>query len=120
MAMAASSAARIHMISRFYRADGLPVQRGDAEGAEMTRRSIKILAPRFLRGLRVSAVNRSYYVSSNIQFRRSEMAAPTLKPAPTKLPENAYTPLAPGEIYQPLIGAREAVPELTARSIGWG
>jgi putative OPT family oligopeptide transporter len=36
------------------------------------------------------------------------------------VPENAYTPLAPGQTYEPLIAAREAVPELTARSIGWG
>jgi putative OPT family oligopeptide transporter len=36
------------------------------------------------------------------------------------VPENAYTPLPPGETYQPLIPARERVPELTARSVGWG
>jgi len=44
------------------------------------------------------------------------MAAPATK----AVPDNAYTPLPPGETYQPLVAAREAVPELTARSIGWG
>jgi putative OPT family oligopeptide transporter len=37
-----------------------------------------------------------------------------------ELPSNAYTPLAPGETYQPLVAASERVPELTSRSIGWG
>jgi putative OPT family oligopeptide transporter len=36
------------------------------------------------------------------------------------LPENAYKPLKPGEKYQPLVGAKETLPELTGRSIGWG
>jgi putative OPT family oligopeptide transporter len=36
------------------------------------------------------------------------------------VPENAYTPLAPGQTYHPLVSAGELVPELTARSIGWG
>jgi len=41
--------------------------------------------------------------------------------APAKqLPSNAYTQLAPGETYQPLVPASEKVPELTPRSIGWG
>jgi putative OPT family oligopeptide transporter len=41
--------------------------------------------------------------------------------APAKqLPSNAYTPLAPGEAYQPLVSAAEKLPELTPRSIGWG
>ena len=41
--------------------------------------------------------------------------------APVKqLPSNAYTPLAPGEAYQPLVSAAEKLPELTPRSIGWG
>jgi putative OPT family oligopeptide transporter len=41
--------------------------------------------------------------------------------APAKqLPSNAYTPLAPGEIYQPPVSAAEKLPELTPRSIGWG
>ena len=41
--------------------------------------------------------------------------------APAKqLPLNAYTPLAPGEVYQPPVPAAEKLPELTPRSIGWG
>src|ERR1017187_1864707 len=41
--------------------------------------------------------------------------------APAKqLPSNAYTPLAPGEAYQPPVSASERLPELTPRSIGWG
>jgi putative OPT family oligopeptide transporter len=40
---------------------------------------------------------------------------------PTKeLPANAYTALPPGASYEPVIPAAAAVPELTARSIGWG
>lgn len=45
-------------------------------------------------------------------------AAP--QPARKGLPKNAYTPLAPGEVYEPLVSAQELVPELTGRSIGWG
>ena len=37
-----------------------------------------------------------------------------------KLPDNAYTPLQPGETYQPAVPAEALVPELTARSVGWG
>ncbi len=41
--------------------------------------------------------------------------------APAKqLPNNAYTPLAPGETYQPPVQASEQIEELTPRSIGWG
>ena len=36
------------------------------------------------------------------------------------LPENAYTPLGPGETYAPLVPAPAAVPEVTWRSVGWG
>jgi putative OPT family oligopeptide transporter len=36
------------------------------------------------------------------------------------LPENAYTPLAPGETYRPLVPADAAVPEVTLRSVFWG
>jgi putative OPT family oligopeptide transporter len=40
---------------------------------------------------------------------------------PTKeLPANAYTPLPTGTAYEPVTPAAAAVPELTARSIGWG
>lgn len=38
----------------------------------------------------------------------------------TSLSENAYHPLKPGEIYNPIIRAGITVPELTARSILWG
>lgn len=37
-----------------------------------------------------------------------------------KLPDNAYTPLKPGEVYQPSVPAGTVLPELTARSVGWG
>jgi putative OPT family oligopeptide transporter len=36
------------------------------------------------------------------------------------LPANAYEPLAPEETYQPLVPAETRLPELTARSVGWG
>ena len=38
----------------------------------------------------------------------------------TSLPENAYTELAPGQAYQPIVPATEAPPETTRRSLGWG
>ena len=37
-----------------------------------------------------------------------------------KLPDNAYTPLQPGETYQPAVSAETLLPELTFRSVGWG
>lgn len=36
------------------------------------------------------------------------------------LPENAYKPLEPGEVYQPIVPASANVPEVTFRSIFWG
>ncbi|MGI9103293.1 MAG: OPT family oligopeptide transporter [Terriglobales bacterium] len=36
------------------------------------------------------------------------------------LPENAYTPLHSGEQYPPLVMPQQQLPELTARSVGWG
>lgn len=36
------------------------------------------------------------------------------------LPENAYTTLAAGESYRPIVPARASVPENTGRSISWG
>lgn len=36
------------------------------------------------------------------------------------LPDNAYKPLKAGEVYRPMIPAKESLPELTARSIFWG
>jgi putative OPT family oligopeptide transporter len=50
----------------------------------------------------------------------ADAAAQTLPEAAKLLPENAYTPLPPGTVYQPVVPAPAAVPELTARSIGWG
>jgi putative OPT family oligopeptide transporter len=38
----------------------------------------------------------------------------------TALPENAYLPLAPGEVFRPLVPAGVSTPESTARSVGWG
>jgi putative OPT family oligopeptide transporter len=38
----------------------------------------------------------------------------------TALPENAYQPLPPGAVYAPLVSASATLPELTARSVGWG
>ncbi|MBI5709149.1 MAG: oligopeptide transporter, OPT family [Candidatus Eisenbacteria bacterium] len=38
----------------------------------------------------------------------------------TALPENAYTTLAPGETYQPVVPHRTLLPELSWRSILWG
>src|SRR5947207_3220853 len=37
-----------------------------------------------------------------------------------RLPANAYTPLPPGETYQPPVAAGETLAELTPRSVGWG
>jgi hypothetical protein len=36
------------------------------------------------------------------------------------LPDIAYQPLPPGAVYAPLVPASAALPELTARSVGWG
>jgi putative OPT family oligopeptide transporter len=36
------------------------------------------------------------------------------------LPANAYTRLAPGERYEPIVGAASDPPQATWRSIGWG
>ena len=36
------------------------------------------------------------------------------------LPENAYKPLKPGEVYQPIIPASSSIPEVTFRSVFWG
>jgi len=44
------------------------------------------------------------------------MEAPDTK----SLPENAYKPLAPGEVYAPPVPASTRLPESTARSVGWG
>src|SRR5260370_40732280 len=42
-------------------------------------------------------------------------------PAPARqLPANAYTPLPSGTAYEPAVPASEKMPELTARSVGWG
>jgi putative OPT family oligopeptide transporter len=36
------------------------------------------------------------------------------------LPENAYTPLEPGETYTPIVQAQMHAPEMTSRAILWG
>jgi putative OPT family oligopeptide transporter len=36
------------------------------------------------------------------------------------LPENAYTPLEAGEVYEPMIPAKSVLPEITWRSVIWG
>jgi putative OPT family oligopeptide transporter len=41
-------------------------------------------------------------------------------PETKSLPENAYRPLKEGETYRPLVPAAAAVPEASARAIGWG
>jgi putative OPT family oligopeptide transporter len=38
----------------------------------------------------------------------------------TKLPENAYRKLQPGEEYIPVVPAEQIVPEVTPYSLGWG
>ena len=45
-----------------------------------------------------------------------------MKPATeaSALPENAYTPLEPGAVYQPMIPAKTVLPEITWRSVLWG
>jgi len=45
---------------------------------------------------------------------------PTTTAEQVSLPANAYTPLKPGEVYEPLVPAQANVPELTFRSVGWG
>ena len=41
-------------------------------------------------------------------------------PDTRSLPKNAYLPLAPGEVYRPVVPAGAAMPETTWRSVGWG
>lgn len=41
-------------------------------------------------------------------------------PETKSLPENAYRPLAPSEIYAPIVPAVTQVEEATFRSVGWG
>jgi putative OPT family oligopeptide transporter len=36
------------------------------------------------------------------------------------LPENAYTPLKNGELYQPIVAPSDSPPEATLRAVGWG
>src|SRR5579862_5010445 len=43
-----------------------------------------------------------------------------IEEATKRLPDNAYTTLSPGSVYQPVIPAPAAIPELTPRSVGWG
>jgi len=44
----------------------------------------------------------------------------TPAPATTAIPEHAYKPLPSGAVYAPLVPASAVLPELTARSVGWG
>ena len=44
------------------------------------------------------------------------MEAPETK----SLPENAYTPLETGTLYEPLVPALASPPEVSMRSVGWG
>ena len=37
-----------------------------------------------------------------------------------RLPDNAYTPLAPRTSYEPVVPSTDHPAELTARSVGWG
>jgi putative OPT family oligopeptide transporter len=41
-------------------------------------------------------------------------------PQTSSLPANAYTKLAPGEVYQPMVPASVAAPESTVRAVLWG
>ena len=41
-------------------------------------------------------------------------------PDTSSLPENAYTPLAPGQVYQPVVPATVDIPQGTWRAVGWG
>ena len=36
------------------------------------------------------------------------------------LPDNAYTPLQPGEVYRPVVPAGSRIPEVTLRSLLYG
>ena len=38
----------------------------------------------------------------------------------TSLPENAYKPLAPGQIYEPIVPAEVTMPEASIRAVLWG
>lgn len=40
--------------------------------------------------------------------------------ATKSLPENAYLPLKPGEVYQPVVPAAVDLPQATWRAVGWG
>ena len=41
-------------------------------------------------------------------------------PDTTSLPENAYTPLAPGQVYRPIVPASVEMPQATWRAVAWG
>ncbi|HKQ62361.1 MAG TPA: oligopeptide transporter, OPT family [Candidatus Polarisedimenticolaceae bacterium] len=41
-------------------------------------------------------------------------------PSTRSLPENAYTPLAPGETYRPMISPADSPPEASPRALIWG
>jgi putative OPT family oligopeptide transporter len=41
-------------------------------------------------------------------------------PDTTSLPENAYTPLEPGRVYQPIVPAAVEIPQASWRAVAWG
>jgi putative OPT family oligopeptide transporter len=52
--------------------------------------------------------------------RPADSVAAPPAPSDVRLPANAYTELAPGETYQPVVPASADPPQDTWRSIGWG
>ena len=49
-----------------------------------------------------------------------EAAVPAAAPETVRMPENAYRELKEGEEYRPIVSADAQVPEITARSVGFG
>jgi len=41
-------------------------------------------------------------------------------PDTTILPENAYTPLEPGQVYRPIVPPDQEMPQASWRAVGWG
>src|SRR4051812_36576231 len=70
----------------------------------------------------LSAFSRAFCATLSPLFQPGPAQAGGWMDAPeTKsLPENAYRPLAPGEIYAPIVPAATEVEEATFRSVGWG
>ena len=51
---------------------------------------------------------------------RSGAARGATAPDTTSLPENAYTTLAPGQVYRPIVPASVEMPQATWRAVAWG